>query len=38
MAQSLLEVPKLRIVFEVGIDDEGNPILKADYYFTFLVR
>jgi hypothetical protein len=24
-----LEVTKLRFVFEAGMDDEGNPILKA---------
>ncbi|MBT2733773.1 DUF1659 domain-containing protein [Neobacillus sp. C211] len=29
MALALLEVTKLRIVFEAGMDDEGNPILKA---------
>jgi hypothetical protein len=29
MAQALLEVTKLRLVFEAGMDDEGNPILKA---------
>ncbi|MEH7378419.1 DUF1659 domain-containing protein [Neobacillus drentensis] len=29
MAQALLEVTKLRIVFEAGMGDEGNPILKV---------
>ncbi|MEY2196018.1 DUF1659 domain-containing protein [Neobacillus sp. BF23-41] len=29
MALALLEVTKLRIVFEAGMDDEGNPILKS---------
>ncbi|MFL6560714.1 MAG: DUF1659 domain-containing protein [Bacillus sp. (in: firmicutes)] len=29
MAQALLEGTKLRIVFEAGMDNEGNPILKA---------
>jgi hypothetical protein len=29
MAQALLEGTKLRLVFEAGMDDEGNPILKA---------
>ncbi|MBT2697201.1 DUF1659 domain-containing protein [Bacillus sp. ISL-40] len=29
MALALLEGTKLRIVFEAGMDDEGNPILKA---------
>ncbi|MBT2720042.1 DUF1659 domain-containing protein [Bacillus sp. ISL-46] len=29
MALALLEVTKLRIVFEAGMDDDGNPILKA---------
>jgi hypothetical protein len=29
MAQVLLEGTKLRLVFEVGMDGEGNPILRA---------
>jgi hypothetical protein len=29
MAQALLEGTKLRLVFEVGMDDEGKPILRA---------
>jgi hypothetical protein len=29
MAQALLEGTKLRLVFEAGVDNEGNPILKA---------
>ncbi|PGY06553.1 DUF1659 domain-containing protein [Bacillus sp. AFS031507] len=29
MTLALLEVTKLRIVFEAGMDDEGNPILKS---------
>lgn len=29
MAQSLLEGTKLRLVFEAGMDDKGNPIFKA---------
>ncbi|WHY85890.1 DUF1659 domain-containing protein [Neobacillus novalis] len=29
MAQALLEGTKLRLVFETGMDDEGNPIYKA---------
>lgn len=29
MARSLLQGSKLRLVFESGIDDKGNPILKA---------
>ncbi|NHC41023.1 DUF1659 domain-containing protein [Bacillus sp. MM2020_1] len=29
MAQAFLEVTKLRLVFEAGIDGEGKPILKA---------
>ena len=29
MAQGLLESTKLRIVFDAGIDNEGNPILKT---------
>ncbi|MCL6572512.1 MAG: DUF1659 domain-containing protein [Bacillus sp. (in: Bacteria)] len=29
MAQSLLEGTKLRLVFEVGMDDDGKPILRA---------
>ena len=29
MAQALLEGTKLRLVFDAGIDNEGNPILKS---------
>ena len=29
MAQAFLEVTKLRMVFEAGINGEGKPILKA---------
>jgi hypothetical protein len=29
MAQSLLEGTKLRMVYEVGMDDDGEPILRA---------
>lgn len=29
MAQALLEGTKLRLVFETGVDGEGNPILKS---------
>jgi len=29
MAQALLEGTKLRMVFETGVDEEGNPILRA---------
>lgn len=29
MAQALLEGTKLRLIFEVGMDDEGEPILRA---------
>lgn len=29
MARSLLQASKLRLVFENGLDDKGNPILKA---------
>ncbi len=29
MAQSLLEGTKLRLVFEAGMDDDGEPILRA---------
>ncbi|WP_160725893.1 DUF1659 domain-containing protein [Bacillus sp. USDA818B3_A] len=29
MAQGLLESTKLRIVFDAGIDNKGNPILKS---------
>ncbi|MDR7002886.1 DUF1659 domain-containing protein [Neobacillus niacini] len=29
MAQARLATTKLRIVFETGVDGEGNPILKA---------
>jgi len=29
MAQELLETTKLRLVFQSGIDNEGNPILKS---------
>jgi hypothetical protein len=29
MAQALLESTKLRMVFEAGVDEEGNPILRA---------
>ncbi|MCM3728917.1 DUF1659 domain-containing protein [Neobacillus cucumis] len=29
MAQGLLETTKLRLVFQSGIDNEGNPILKS---------
>ena len=29
MAQALLEGTKLRLVFQAGMDDKGNPILKA---------
>jgi hypothetical protein len=29
MAQALLEGTKLRLVFEVGMDDDGKPILRA---------
>lgn len=29
MAQALLEGSKLRMLFEIGVDDEGNPILRA---------
>ena len=29
MAQALLEGTKLRLVFEVGIDGDGKPILRA---------
>jgi hypothetical protein len=29
MAQSLLEETKLRLVFEAGMDDDGEPILRA---------
>ncbi|WP_312473291.1 DUF1659 domain-containing protein [Neobacillus sp.] len=29
MAQALLEGTKLRLVFQTGMDDEGNPILNA---------
>jgi len=29
MAQALLEGTKLRLVFEAGMDDKGNPILKS---------
>ncbi|MBL4954646.1 DUF1659 domain-containing protein [Neobacillus sp. OS1-32] len=29
MAQALLKGTKLRLVFQVGMDDEGNAILKS---------
>ncbi|MEH7415778.1 DUF1659 domain-containing protein [Neobacillus drentensis] len=29
MAQGLLETTKLRLVFQLGIDNEGSPILKS---------
>ncbi|MBT2658812.1 DUF1659 domain-containing protein [Bacillus sp. ISL-18] len=29
MAEALLEGTKLRLVFDGGIDNEGNPILKS---------
>jgi hypothetical protein len=29
MAQVFLEGTKLRLVFEAGVDEKGNPILKA---------
>ena len=29
MAKALLEGTKLRLVFDAGIDNEGNPILKS---------
>ncbi|MGG1677835.1 DUF1659 domain-containing protein [Neobacillus sp. NRS-1170] len=29
MAQTLLEGTKLRIVFEAGMDEKGNPLYKA---------
>jgi hypothetical protein len=29
MAQALLEGTKLRLVFEVGMDDDGKPIRRA---------
>lgn len=29
MAQALLEVTKLRLVYEAGMDDDGNPIFRA---------
>jgi hypothetical protein len=29
MAQGLLEGTKLRLVFDAGADDEGNPIYRA---------
>ncbi|SFA72061.1 MULTISPECIES: DUF1659 domain-containing protein [unclassified Bacillus (in: firmicutes)] len=29
MAQALLGDTKLRLVFEVGVDEKGNPILKT---------
>ena len=29
MAQALLEGTKLRLVFEVGVDEKGTPILRA---------
>ncbi len=29
MAQALLEGTKLRLVFETGMDDEGNPIFRS---------
>jgi hypothetical protein len=29
MAQALLEGMKLRLVFEVGMDDKGEPILRS---------
>lgn len=29
MAQAILEGTKLRLVFEVGMDDDGEPILRA---------
>ncbi|MBV7504145.1 DUF1659 domain-containing protein [Bacillus sp. sid0103] len=29
MAQALLEGTKLRLVFEVGLDEDGEPILRA---------
>jgi hypothetical protein len=29
MAQAVVTASKLRLVFQVGMDDEGKPILKA---------
>lgn len=29
MATAVLETTKLRLVFQMGIDDDGKPILKA---------
>ncbi|WP_413306558.1 DUF1659 domain-containing protein [Bacillus sp. 1P10SD] len=29
MAQAFLEASKLRMLFETGLDEEGNPILRA---------
>nr|WP_263324635.1 DUF1659 domain-containing protein [Neobacillus sp. Marseille-Q6967] len=29
MAQALLTGTKLRIVYQVGLDDEGKPVMKA---------
>ncbi|MGG3466117.1 DUF1659 domain-containing protein [Neobacillus pocheonensis] len=32
MAQALLEGTKLRLVFEAGMDEKGNPLYKAKSY------
>lgn len=29
MAQAVITASKLRLVFQVGMDDEGKPVLKA---------